>query len=266
MTLIGLPISSTQATVGAIIGGSLLTTGGVNIQPLMKIFLSWVLTPLGGLIAAYIPYKIATLYPGTLLGRFATRDGAIRIGLILVTCYGAYSLGANNVANVTGVYVESGLLTPFYASLFGSAAIALGIMTFSKKVIRTVGSGLVPLDPFAALAVILAQSITLNVYALLGVPVSASQAVVGAVIGIGLVKGPCTPPRSVRLAGNPDDRLCPLCRAHTACAGDHAMTRERPGFLPAFVIVCSVLFVLTCLRALPELRRGAQQGHGKGCN
>ncbi len=93
------------------------------------------------------------------------------------------------MANVTGVYVKSGLLTPFYASLFGSAAIALGIMTFSKRVIHTVGSGLVPLDPFAALVVVLAQSITLNVYALLGVPVSASQAVVGAVIGIGLVKG-----------------------------------------------------------------------------
>ncbi|MCK4682890.1 inorganic phosphate transporter, partial [Candidatus Bipolaricaulota bacterium] len=99
------------------------------------------------------------------------------------------SLGANNVANVTGVYVKSGLLTPFYASLFGSAAIALGIMTFSKRVIRTVGSGLVPLNPFAALIVILGEAITLNVYAMFGVPVSASQAVVGAVIGIGLVKG-----------------------------------------------------------------------------
>jgi PiT family inorganic phosphate transporter len=62
-------------------------------------------------------------------------------------------------------------------------------MTFSKRVIRTVGSGLVPLDPFAALVVVLGQAITLNVYAMFGVPVSASQAVVGAVIGIGLVKG-----------------------------------------------------------------------------
>jgi len=62
-------------------------------------------------------------------------------------------------------------------------------MTFSKRVIRTVGSGLVSLNPFAALMVILGEAITLNVYALFGVPVSASQAVVGAVVGIGLVKG-----------------------------------------------------------------------------
>jgi len=189
MTLLGLPISSTQATVGAIIGGSLLNASGVNLQPLVKIFLSWVLTPIGGMAAAYIPYKIITLYPHTLVGRFASHDRFIRWGIVLVTCYGAFSLGANNVANVTGVYVKSGLLSPSTAAIFGSLAIALGILTFSRRVIRTVGSGLVPLDPFAALVVVLAEAITLNVYALIGVPVSASQAVVGAVIGIGLVKG-----------------------------------------------------------------------------
>ena len=189
MTLFGLPVSSTQATVGAIIGGSFLTVGGVNLQPLVKIFLSWILTPIGGMVATYIPYKVATLYPHTLVGRFATHDRFVRWGLVLVTCYGAYSLGANNVANVTGVYVKSGLLSPSSATLFGSLAIALGILTFSKRVIRTVGSGLVPLDPFAALVVVLGEAITLNIYALIGVPVSASQAVVGAVVGIGLVKG-----------------------------------------------------------------------------
>jgi len=188
MTFLGLPISSTQATVGAIIGASLVG-GGVNLQPLYKIFLSWVLTPLGGLIAAFVPYKLATSFPAAAIGRFATHDRLVRWGLVLATCYSAYSLGANNVANVTGVYVGAGVLSPATASLLGSAAIALGILTFSKNVIRTVGSRLVALDPFAALAVIFAEAITLNGYALLGIPVSASHAVVGAVLGIGLVKG-----------------------------------------------------------------------------
>ncbi len=188
MTVLGLPVSGTQAVVGAIIGGGLLT-GGVNVQPLIKIFVSWILTPLGGLVAAYIPYKLITLYQGRGISRFATHTKFIRIGLILVTGYAAYSYGANNVANVTGVYVKAGLLTPLPAALIGAAAIALGILTFSRNVIRTVGSRLVALDPFAALVVVLGESITLNIYAMIGVPVSASQAVVGAVIGIGLVKG-----------------------------------------------------------------------------
>ena len=188
MTLLGLPISCTQATVGAIIGGSLLREG-VDFQPLIKIFISWILTPVGGLIAAYIPYKLASLYPTTALGRFSTHDRLIRWGLAVATCYGAYSLGANNIANVTGVYVTAGVTTKFTAALIGSMAIAVGILTFSRNVMHTVGSRIVPLDPFASLVVVLAQAITLNVYAMIGVPVSASQAVVGAVVGIGLVKG-----------------------------------------------------------------------------
>ncbi len=188
MTVLGLPVSGTQAVVGAIIGAGILA-GGVNVQPLVMIFLSWILTPLGGLVAAYIPYKLITLYPGGFIGRFVTRSRLIRIGLFIVTCYGAYSYGANNVANVTGVYVKSGLLSPLVAALVGSVAISIGIITFSRNVIRTVGSRLVALDPIAALFVVLGEAITLNIYALLGVPVSASQAVVGAVVGIGLVKG-----------------------------------------------------------------------------
>jgi PiT family inorganic phosphate transporter len=54
---------------------------------------------------------------------------------------------------------------------------------------ETVGQKLVRLDPFSALAVVLAQAITVHVYALVGVPVSTSQAVIGAVLGVGIIKG-----------------------------------------------------------------------------
>ncbi|HHK67397.1 MAG TPA: inorganic phosphate transporter [Candidatus Acetothermia bacterium] len=188
MTFLGLPVSSTQAVVGAIVGAALIA-GGVSFQPLVKIFVSWVLTPLGGMIAAFIPYKLLIMFPRALPARLVTRNSVIRVGLILVTCYSAYSLGANNVANVTGVYVGAGVVSPFLAALIGALAIGTGILTFSRRVVRTVGNRIVSLDHLTALIVVLAEAITLNVYALIGVPVSASQAVVGAVLGIGLVKG-----------------------------------------------------------------------------
>jgi PiT family inorganic phosphate transporter len=53
----------------------------------------------------------------------------------------------------------------------------------------TVGSRLVRLDPFSALVVLLAEAITVHFYTFVGVPVSTSQAVIGAVLGIGLLKG-----------------------------------------------------------------------------
>ena len=188
MTVFGLPVSSTQAVVGAIVGAALLS-GGASFRPLIKIGLSWVLTPVGGLIAAYLPYKLLTRFPGALPSQLITRGAVIRAALILVTCYSAFALGANNVANVTGVFVGAGLLSPIMGALLGSLAIGSGILTFSRRVIRTVGNRLVELDAVTALVVVFAQALTLNVYAILGVPVSASQAVVGAVLGIGLVKG-----------------------------------------------------------------------------
>jgi len=188
MTYLGLPVSSTQAVVGAILGAGLVSHG-VSFGPLVKIGLSWILTPLGGLVAAYIPYKLLSLFPRALPSRLIGRVAIIRAGIALATCYSAYALGANNVANVTGVYVSSGLLSPSLGALIGALSIALGILTFSRRVIQTVGSRLVTLDALTALIVILAEAVTLNIYAVLGVPVSASQAVVGAVLGIGLVKG-----------------------------------------------------------------------------
>jgi len=53
----------------------------------------------------------------------------------------------------------------------------------------TVGSRLVQLDAFSALVAVVAEAITVHIYAVIGVPVSTSQAIVGAILGIGLFKG-----------------------------------------------------------------------------
>ena len=54
---------------------------------------------------------------------------------------------------------------------------------------ETVGRRLVKLDPFSALVVLLAEAITVHIYTIIGVPVSTSQAVIGAVLGVGIIKG-----------------------------------------------------------------------------
>jgi PiT family inorganic phosphate transporter len=111
------------------------------------------------------------------------------IGIIISGCYGAYSLGANNVANVTGMYVSAEVFSKNIAAFIGGLSIALGVLTYSKKVMMTIGKGIVPLDPLSALVSVLAEALTLHVFTQIGVPVSSSQAIVGAVIGVGLVGG-----------------------------------------------------------------------------
>jgi PiT family inorganic phosphate transporter len=88
--------------------------------------------------------------------------------------------------------------------LLGSIAIAVGVYTYSKRVMMTVGSSIYALSPITALVVVLSSALVLFVFAsqelqnlfislhippIPLVPVSSSQAAVGAVIGIGLAKG-----------------------------------------------------------------------------
>ncbi|MFQ5824067.1 MAG: inorganic phosphate transporter, partial [bacterium] len=139
-----------------------------------------------------------------------------RLGLLIVGAFGAYSLGANNIANVMGVFVS---VSPFknlnILGLFnltstqqlfflGGLAIAVGVYTYSGKVMETVGRSLFKLSPEAAFVVVLSNALVLFIFSsqrleswLMShgfptiplVPVSSTQAVIGAIIGIGILKG-----------------------------------------------------------------------------
>jgi PiT family inorganic phosphate transporter len=188
MTILSLPVSTSQAVVGAILGVGMFNRQ-INVSGLGKVVVCWVGTPIGGLLAAVAIYKLmAALYNRLSVDLFEG-DILIRSGLIVAGSYAAYALGANNVANVTAVFVGAGLLSVFTATLVGGLSIGMGILTFSKRVMETVGQKLVKLDPFSALVVVLAEAVTVHFYTLVGVPVSTSQAVIGAVLGIGVVKG-----------------------------------------------------------------------------
>ena len=188
MTLLGLPVSTSQAVVGAILGIGLLNRQ-LNFTELGKVVVCWLGTPVGGIVLGIIVYKVLAAIGNSMNLNIFQSDMLLKLCLILAGSYGAYALGANNVANVTAVFVGAGMLSLSAATLIGGLSIALGILTFSKGVMETVGKKLVRLDPFSALVVVLAEAITVHIYALIGVPVSTSQAVIGAVLGVGIVKG-----------------------------------------------------------------------------
>lgn len=188
MTLLGLPVSTSQAAVGAILGIGFLNRE-LNVAGLGKVVACWFGTPIGGILAAVVLYKLLAYAFNRSTLDLVRSDILLRYALIAAGIYASYALGANNVANVTAVFVGAGKLSAFYACLIGGGSIALGVLTFSRRVMQTVGRKLVKLDPFSALIVVLAEAVTVHFYTFLGVPVSTSQAVIGAVLGIGLLKG-----------------------------------------------------------------------------
>ena len=215
MTRAKLPVSSTQAIVGAIIGWNLFAGAPTDGTILTKIMGTWVLCPIiSGLIAAglYTLLRPVVHRSGIHLLR---QDQLTRYGLILVGAFGSYSLGANNIGAVVGVFMPSQPFADFTIPALGTVsgntillavggiAIATGVFTYSRRVMETVGSSLLKLSPMAALVVVLAQSLVLFLFASEGleswlirmglptiplVPVSSSQAVVGAVVGIAVIK------------------------------------------------------------------------------
>ncbi|MDY7030425.1 MAG: anion permease [Thermodesulfobacteriota bacterium] len=188
MTYLKLPVSTSQAVVGSLIYIG-LREGNVHWEPLVKIVMCWVGTPVGGMIFTIILYFIVGKFMNGLNLNLIQHDKYLRWCLITGGAYGAYALGANNVANVTGAFTGPGMLTPFHACLIGGLSIGLGVFTYSRHVMMTVGKEIVRLDGYTAFVVILAQAVTVHIFAEIGVPVSTSQAVVGGVLGIGLVKG-----------------------------------------------------------------------------
>ncbi|MBN2796821.1 MAG: inorganic phosphate transporter [Clostridia bacterium] len=215
MTRYGLPVSTSQSIVGAIIGWNLFTNQSTSIDTLTKILMTWVLCPvLAALFSAFF-YRIFKRLTRRLKANIFMRHYAIRIGLLIVGGFGAYSLGANNIANVMGVFTNSIHFEPIHFAFFninstqilffiGAVAISLGIFTYSYNVMNTVGNDIYRMSPATALIVVLASAFVLFIFGSVSlqkllisfhlppiplVPVSSSQAVVGAIIGISLGKG-----------------------------------------------------------------------------
>lgn len=215
MTRLKLSVSTSQAIVGAIIGWNIFSGSPTNVKTLSRIVGTWVVCPvLAGLFAAVF-YYIFKFVIGHSKIHILKLDMYTRWGLLVVGAFGSYSLGANNIANVMGVFTR---VSPFndisimgiidissvqQLFLLGGIAIAAGVFTYSQKVMRTVGKELFDLSPVAALIVVLSSALVLFLFASQGlklwlesmnlptiplVPVSSSQAVIGAIIGIGIAK------------------------------------------------------------------------------
>ncbi|MDI9572074.1 MAG: inorganic phosphate transporter [Candidatus Cloacimonadota bacterium] len=211
----GIPVSTSQTIVGAIIGWNFFSGRLTDFRNLLTIVSSWVIAfVLSGIIAALLFYLIRPVINRGKI-HLLEQDVYVRLGLIIIGAFGAFSLGANNIANVVGVFVP---VTPFkdinlgsftlsgvqQLYILGAISIIVGIYTYSHKVMRTVGKDIFHLSPVTALIAVTAEAIVLFIFASRGlqnlllsiglppiplVPVSSTQIIVGAVVGIGLVKG-----------------------------------------------------------------------------
>lgn len=119
---------------------------------------------------------------------------------LLSACFVAFAHGSNDVGNAiaplaaivyinnTGSVPINGITVPLWILILGGFGIVAGLAILGKKVIATIGENIISLQPSSGFCAELATATTILLASRLGLPVSTSHALVGGVVGIGLVQ------------------------------------------------------------------------------
>ena len=132
---------------------------------------------------------------------YASMERVFGVLMIITAAAMAFAHGSNDVANAIGplaaIYsvIESGgaigskSVLPLWILLVGGGGIVIGLITYGHKVIATIGTGITQLTPSRGFAATLAAAATVVIASGTGIPVSTTQVLVGAVLGVGLARG-----------------------------------------------------------------------------
>jgi inorganic phosphate transporter, PiT family len=175
-----MPTSTIQILVFSVVGVALATRVGVDWGSIGHLVAVWALAP----IAAIFLGLLLTLVLDRL--RLGERIGAV---LVAMGAVAAFAMGANDVSNASGALVGTGTLSPLAAGAVGGAAIAVGVLTWGKPLLRRVAFEIVDVDRAMATAAQLVQAAVVLAAVAFGFFTSMNQALVGAMAGSGLARG-----------------------------------------------------------------------------
>jgi PiT family inorganic phosphate transporter len=197
----GYPVSVHQAVIGALVGAGLAliifpqvdTTAQVNWLRLIEIVGAWIVTPFTAAFFAFLIYRISEV-PIRKVKAPEKLNLIFGLSVVMSGCYVAYTMGANDVGTAMGAAyaVSSGLSIANVVeklALLGAVGVAIGSITYSRRTLETVGSGIMPLGPLTAFAAQLGAALTVHMFTQFGFPVSTTEAIIGGITGVGLIGG-----------------------------------------------------------------------------
>jgi sulfate permease len=186
-----IPQSTSQVTVGSIVGAGLYL-GHLGVKTLfLRIIPMWIALPLLAYLFTFFIYR--KVYPpehGNLhiYEKLFSHDRKIKTTAIIVSCYVAFAIGSNNVANAVGPLSGAGIIGLF----LGLAAIApvfgLGAWLMGKGPLETAGKEIVPLGIFSSTLVSFVTATLLLFASILGVPQSLVQLNICSIFAISSLK------------------------------------------------------------------------------
>jgi len=131
---------------------------------------------------------------------FYTVERVFGVLMVVTACGMAFAHGSNDVANAIGPLAavisvaQNGVITakaslPIWVLMLGGGGIVIGLATYGRHVIATVGKKITQLTPSRGFAAELAAATTIVIASGTGIPVSTTHTLVGAVLGVGMARG-----------------------------------------------------------------------------
>lgn len=197
-THLGLPISVSHAIIGGF-GGAAVTKAGFGaliISGYTKVIIFIFLAPIMGMVMALL-FSFITIWIVRKMNPRKVDKQFRRLQLLSAALY-SLSHGSNDAQKTIGIITialfTNGVLgstfyVPTWVILLSYSFIALGTLIGGWKVIKTLGMRITKLTPFGGFSAETSAGLTIIWATILGIPVSTTHTITGAIIGVGSIKG-----------------------------------------------------------------------------
>jgi PiT family inorganic phosphate transporter len=173
---------------------------GLELTATQSYLISFSLAAMIALISRFFIMRIKVDKRAEKKFHYATVERVFGLLMVVTACSMAFAHGSNDVANAIGpvaavisvaqsgvVGTESSL--SIWILFLGGAGIVLGLATFGRHVIATVGGRITNLTPTRGFSAELAAASTIVLASGTGIPISTTHTLVGAVLGVGMARG-----------------------------------------------------------------------------
>ncbi|WP_078546821.1 inorganic phosphate transporter [Litchfieldia alkalitelluris] len=186
--LLGIPLSTSEITVGAVIGVG-IALQALYLQKILIIVSFWIIVPVVGftiaLILGKVIQRLEQKYPQIKSAKYKPIIAAF---VIVIGFLEAFSAGMNNVANAVGPLVGAGIIDIGPGILFGGFFIALGALFLGGRVLQTNAKKITSISLLEGGAISGTGAVLVIIASIFGLPVPLTQVTSSAIIGIGMAK------------------------------------------------------------------------------
>lgn len=191
----GIPSSSSHALVGGLVGAGVAKsgTGAIVAAGLLKTSLAIILSPLFGLLLALI-LSVAVLWIYEKSSPYPTERRFNKLQFVSSSLY-SLGHGGNDAQKTMGIiavllyangYLHGDFNVPFWVVISCQIAMGLGTLFGGWRIVRTMGMGITRIRPSGGFCAQTSGAIALFIATSLGIPVSTTHTITGAIIGVGM--------------------------------------------------------------------------------